>query len=408
VDTDGRIRLLIATEFPPNGSGGGPAVLRQMLRGWPIEDLFWWNCIQDVDTRFRQDCAARYVAKIPAKLVPYRRLTRIKSALLGRFWAAWAEEHLAKAVVASSPNVIWAVPHNWSILPLGILRSVPMGFHVTVQDYVNVHGQEAKFGSALCSRMTRLADQIYASATTRDATSHPMLEDLARRTGVLGEQMLHAGVEESELQILRDRRAKQIGEIRIAYAGTILVAEEFELFVRALRGLRALSLPISLRFFGSHSYSSAPWFETDWMQEFGNLDESALIDSLRSCTWGFAPMALNDRDPRYNRFSFPTKFITYLAAGLPVISVGHPESSVMKMAKEYRVGPSTSAATVETLIEALQTPLANRTPWSTYAAEIIRCAETEFRASNMRSKLWSCFERCAEATRAQRAPSAHK
>ncbi len=49
-------------------------------------------------------------------------------------------------------------------------------------------------------------------------------------------------------------------------------------------------------------------------------------------------MALDDDDPRYNRFSFPTKFINYLAAGLPVITLGHPESSVVRMASEYQVG----------------------------------------------------------------------
>ena len=109
-------------------------------------------------------------------------------------------------------------------------------------------------------------------------------------------------------------------------------------------------------------------------------------------------MGLTDEEPRYNRFSFPTKFITYLAAGLPIIAVGHPESSVMKMATNYAVGVTSSSTSVEHLVKDLESALSDRSPWRTYRSEIIRCAETEFRAEVMRSKLWACFQRCAEAT----------
>ncbi len=39
-------RLLVATEFAPNmpGGGGSGAVMRQMLKDWPAEKLFWWSC----------------------------------------------------------------------------------------------------------------------------------------------------------------------------------------------------------------------------------------------------------------------------------------------------------------------------------------------------------------------------
>jgi hypothetical protein len=251
--------------------------------------------------------------------------------------------------------------------------------------------------------MASLADRLYAEANTRDATSHPMLKDLHQRTGIEGAQMLHAGVEEVDLSEMRSDRRDRASAIRIAYAGTILAAEEFTLFVRALHAMRErMSHPIVLQLYGSHSYAKASWFDTRWMREHGNLGERELVNELRKCTWGFAPMKLGDDDPRYNRFSFPTKFITYLAAGLPIISMGHPESSVMKMATQYRVGVTSSSSAIESLVADLGLWLVDRTPWSSYGSEIIRCAETEFRASSMRSKLWTCFERCAEATRVHR------
>src|SRR5262245_34837604 len=46
--------LLVATEFSPNASGGGPAVVRQMLKHWPSEKISWWSCLPEKDKRFGQ------------------------------------------------------------------------------------------------------------------------------------------------------------------------------------------------------------------------------------------------------------------------------------------------------------------------------------------------------------------
>ena len=100
-------------------------------------------------------------------------------------------------------------------------------------------------------------------------------------------------------------------------------------------------------------------------------------------------MSLEDKDPRYNRFSFPTKFITYLAAGLPVFTIGHSESSVMKMASAYNVGLTiqTRNPSREDLANALFAPDAKQI----YLPEILRCTREQFDAEAMRKKLWKAF-----------------
>ena len=110
-------------------------------------------------------------------------------------------------------------------------------------------------------------------------------------------------------------------------------------------------------------------------------------------------MALTDEDPRYNRFSFPTKFISYLAAGLPVITLGHPESSVVKMARAYEVGVCLTAADPQSISDQLAVALAETNPRSKYGAVIKQCALAEFDASRMRSRLYDNFQKCAAVTR---------
>jgi hypothetical protein len=158
---------------------------------------------------------------------------------------------------------------------------------------------------------------------------------------------------------------------------------------------------VSLHLFGAHRYAGEAWFDAAWMQEHGNLAEPELLTALRGCTWGLAPMALTDDDPRYNRFSFPTKFITYLAAGLPVLTLGHAESSVMQMAARYAVGWASNSRDVDALARQLRETLAAPTPWLQYGAEILRCAETEFRAARMRTVLQDCWAQCRQVTTRQ-------
>lgn len=120
-------------------------------------------------------------------------------------------------------------------------------------------------------------------------------------------------------------------------------------------------------------------------------------------------MALDDEDPRYNRFSFPTKFITYLAAGLPPIVMGHPESSVMKMAESYNVGVRITNDKLQMWKDLETNPggkgeegswffvlcslLASRKQGGGGKAQepldaILRCARAEFDAWAVRRRLW--------------------
>jgi len=390
-------QLLVATEFPPNASGGGPAVVRQMLKDWPVEHLSWWSCLPETHGRFGQRVQNDRCAVIPWKGYPGRKWASLKSALLERLWTPWATRHLRRTLQELQPDVIWAIPHNWSIPPLATaLAGQWPRYHVTVQDYVDVHDNPRRFGSDRCRRMAAMADRLYAGATTRDATSHPMIADLLARTGAGAAQMLHAGLEAKDFGYLTRKTDRPTGTIRIGYAGTILVEDVFERFASVLENVRhTLSKRVELHLFGSHSYAGRRWFNREWMVENGNLTEPELLARLRDCDWAFAPMALTDDDPRYNRFSFPTKFITYLAAGLPVITLGHPESSVMKMAAQYDVGLTTSTSDARTLNEQLQAALNEPSPWNRHGKEILRCAHAEFDAERMRRTLYDCFHKCA-------------
>jgi hypothetical protein len=392
------MKLLVVTEFPPNASGGGPAVVRQMLKDWPAADLGWWACLPELNQRFGQQVHEVRCASIPARFYPNQKLTGIKSFLLEHFWSPWATVHLRKTLREVAPDVIWAIPHNWSISPIAnALTGARRRTHVTIQDYVDVHDNPRRFGAKRCRRLAARADDLYAKAATRDATSHPMIADLQARTGRSAAQMLHAGLEAADFEFLASKSPGASPAIRIAYAGTILVEDVFKLFVSAMERIRGgLAKSVELHLFGAHPYAKRSWFDPGWMVEHGNLPEPELLARLRKCDWGFAPMGLTDEEPRYNRFSFPTKFISYLAAGLAVMTLGHAESSVMKMATQYDVGLCTNERDATALAARLESVLRAPSPWQRYREAILHCARTEFDAARMRRVLYGCFSTCAE------------
>jgi glycosyltransferase involved in cell wall biosynthesis len=396
------VKLLVATEFPPNATGGGPAIVRQMLKDSPAKRLFWWSCLAEHDQRFGQTVTHHFCAMIPSKLMPHRRYTQLKSAILDWVWRPFASTHLLRTIRRVQPDVVWVIPHNWSIYPLaGCLLNSRYAFHVSLHDYVDVHNSSQRFGRDRCALMAGFADELYAAATTRDAICQPMADDLMNRTGQAPDAIIHFGLEADQLENLQNagRALETEGStIRIAHAGTIHKDSVFDLLVRSLDQIRRrLRKRVQLDLYGTLSYQKRGWFDGDWMVEHGSLSEMELNAQLQQCTWGFSPMALDNSDPRYDLFSFPTKFIAYLAAGLPIITLGHAETSVAKMAAAYSVGLLSHSSDAENLSEELYHALDDPNPRERYRSEMIRCARTEFDAEQMRREIFTCFSVAASA-----------
>jgi hypothetical protein len=311
-------------------------------------------------------------------------------------WSQLAAASLRSALIKSRADSIWLIPHEWAIFPLHCIfsrlnqSSLNVPIHVTLQDFPDSQQRQRLLGVEVTRKMASLQKTLYQFATTCDATSLPMLQELQRQTGRLGEQMLHAGLENEDFYFL-EKPVPDLSlrpSLRIAYAGTIVVEEEFKAFIQILETLRySFSSRLELCFWSAHSYRGRPWFNPSWMKEFGHLPEHDLRIALRGLDWGFIPMSTNDDDPRYNRFSFPTKFITYLAAGLPILSFGHPESSLMKLTHPYQLGArffSKDEMRAKMTTNFLQDPLMKRL----VRPEIVRCSRDWFDACRTRSQLW--------------------
>ena len=396
-------RLLVATEFAPASPGGGLVLIRQMLRGWPADKIFWWSCHAGRAGMEGQAVAGHFVAPSSSKLYPNRRFAPTRAWLMEKFWSPRAAAHLQRTLRECQPDVVWAIPQNWSIPPLAkglIGGDIP--FHVSLHDYPDLGNVVKRIGAGAAGQLAVKADALYARANSRDAICRPMLDDLEQRLGV-GGALCRVGVEADDMVFLERKQPEGAAEICIAFAGTIIAESAFEVFVKALNGIRArLPRAVRLEFFGAHTQAQRSWFDAGWMRERRNLPDTDFRAALRECAWGAAPVSFANEDPRYDRFSFPAKVTSYFAAGLPVIALGHPASSLIELARRYDFGVCSTATDLETLQSELLAGLSQPTPWAKYADEVRRCVRSEFNAHEMRAALQESFRRAA-ATHSSRA-----
>jgi hypothetical protein len=188
-------------------------------------------------------------------------------------------------------------------------------------------------------------------------------------------------------------------EIRLVFAGTIVAEPAFAFLMQALSGIRdRLPLPLRLEFFGAHSQAAKPWFDAAWMSERRNVPDAEFRLALRECAWGVAPVSLADEDPRYHRFSFPAKISSYLGAGLPVLALGHPASSLVELTRRTEIGFCSTQTELAGLQRELLVALTAEDPWQRFGPNILRCVREEFDAAAMRARLHGEWVRAGSRT----------
>jgi hypothetical protein len=392
------MKLLVATDFTPNSLGGGPAIARQMLSGYRDagNKIFWWSCRSPESTGEDFIVDKQFFAPIPRRLLPAKKLTKTKSWLIRFVWAPLASLHLQKIIQELKPDCIWAIPHNWSILPLyralvseNILKA---RFHSSIHDFPDVHGNSCSWGRSRIDELITKQESLFAMANSQDAISHEMLNFLRQKLGNNGGHVFHDSLESDEFKFLKNNHFDSLNCIlRIAFVGTILAENEFELFVKSLKMASENKANITLEFWSAHSYKDYKWFDARWMIEHGHTPRSLLTNSLAKCDWGIITMPLEAESLRYSKYSFPTKFISYLAAGLPPIILARKDSAVNQMAEKYNLGLRLHSSNLETNSKILKQNLWSPSAKAIQRKAMLRCANECFDAQKIRGTLWNCF-----------------
>jgi len=288
------------------------------------------------------------------------------------------------------PDFILFLAHGWAIpVVYRVMPRVETHWHLALHDMPDTAGMVESLGRKRTARFMTHTDELYRRASSRAVIGPAMAEDMRLRTGIECSNYFRCAVEPEILPKLSEPSPKpQDDVIRIGYAGTVIAESTFARLVAALPAVRQrLDRKIEIHLYSWHGYKDRPWFDSSLIIEHGPKSEAEVYACYQQLTWGLAIMNLEDTDPRYNRLSFPCKFTAALAAGLPLICIGHRHSALIELAKNYRLGLLLTDEDADHFADKLCEGLADFSRFGEYRLEIARCAETEFNAERNREKL---------------------
>lgn len=391
-------KILVATSFPPDAPGGSPWLLYQLLRGVPPDRVSWWSSSGEAPAHSVERVGSFKSGCLPPRLVPHRRLTQLKAFLLEQIWVPLAARALRAFIKKQNPDLLWVLGYSWSIPVLHrAVRGLGIPWHITVHDLADSVGLVASLGAKRASRFQKMVDDLYADAVSRDVYMQETGDEMERTTGRKADLIIRCGAEPEEIESIRDKTFKlQEGKIQIGYPGTIIAEDTFARFIAALQLIRS-ELPVEVNLFGVHSYRNRSWYDSSLITEHGYLSEEEFDRRYLNCNWGLTIMELDDSNPRYSRFTFPCKFTRSLAAGLPIIAIGHPECTLAQLAGRYKLGPVITASESPEIANALRKVFLQHQDSIELRNELLRCLNSEFSAEVNRTNLHQLFrERARE------------
>jgi hypothetical protein len=381
-------RILIVADFGPGVGGGGWILIKQFLRGLDWNQVYWWSLFDAPETH---EFGGRHEScRISPRLSPNKTLKKARGWIFENIIVPYAATRLLAYIRKTKPDFILFVAHCWGIpIVRRVMPKVKTHWHLALHDMPGAAGAIDQLGRARTERFMRYLDDLYIKATSRAAVSPAMTDEMRKRTGAECHHFFRCAVEPEILDKLSQPRAKPADEvIRIGYAGTIVVEAVFARLVSALRTVRQRTgRKVEIHLYSWHPYKNRDWFDPEIVIEHGSRSELEIYKCYQELTWGLAIMGLDDSDPRYNRFSFPCKFTTCLAAGLPLICLGHHESTLFKLVANYQLGLSYSDLDTIPLADYLEKRLFDFSPFDLYRSEIERCARIEFNAERNRQEL---------------------
>jgi glycosyltransferase involved in cell wall biosynthesis len=379
-------KILVIAEFAPGSAGGSWIILKQLLRGLDWGEIHWWSLLKDSTSSY-QFGGRHHCCNISPKLSPNLRYKDLKGAMMDHLIVPYAARDLLTFIRSVEPDFILFLAHRWAIPVVHrVMPQVKTHWHLALHDMPDTDGMVDTLGPKRAERFMKQVEELYCNASSHAVISHAMAEEMRVRTGRECSNIFRCAVEPEILPKLRQAASKPSDDtIRIGYAGTIIAESTFARFVAALRMARErLNRKVEIHLYSWHSYKNRSWFDSSLIIEHGPKSETEIHERYQQFTWGLAIMNLEDTDPRYNQRSFPCKFTAALAAGLPLICVANRQSTLIEMAKNYRLGLLLTDEDSDNIADKLYESLADSSRFDEYRSEIARCAETDFNAERNR------------------------
>ena len=112
----------------------------------------------------------------------------------------------------------------------------------------------------------------------------------------------------------------------------------------------------------------------------GRLPPEEVVSALAECDAAYLPVAFERRFEQLSRYSFPTKFSSYVASGRPLFIHGPEFSATVRYGREHPVGVCCYSEGSDEILQGLRQLVGNEGVYTRCAEGAARAAETDGRA----------------------------
>lgn len=382
--------LVFVHPFGLRSAGGGPRILRALLKDAPIPFL-------SVCTRPRKPPANDIGHEIHLPLRPdfgriehtrFARFPHLFTPLLaGRF-----SRRLEKTFRAVDARAIHAIPHNG----LDFHQAFQIAKKLGLPYFLQVHDDLIYSTSPLGNEPAAQAAirEAWLGADARFVISERMGAEYCRRYGARDYLVITDGLDR-----VADAPVQRSGnDLQIYFMGMFHLSyeENLRILLEALDQLRTegASICVTLRCGGLRRNVTAGHEKILRILPFAS--EAEVQRDIESADLLYLPLPFQKGEDLFVRFSFSTKMVTYLGSGVPILYHGPQPSAVSDLLRKHDAALLTESSDPAVIAQTLRDFLADRRPGVGCASRALSLARQEFMLEDIAKKFWGTVLRCIE------------
>jgi glycosyltransferase involved in cell wall biosynthesis len=292
---------------------------------------------------------------------------------------------IAAAMLDDSPDIVWVDAVNEGLLVgHALLKMGAKHLHVSVHDDPTGLAIKSHRYRFLAPAIERVARALFQRTHTIDTASEP-LQAYYRQRFAVDSVYVYRYLDKpcTATAPPQDRSIIRIGHVGSAYS----VPE-----VKALLGaLRAIENADGVRF-KVMTFGRSPFFESaaadfpGLVEAAGDVPEDRAVRELQQCRFVYSMYPFEGRYRIFRRTSQPTKMSTYLMAGRPILAHCPPDSSIVAMMTQFRLGVCVASVEQSELAKGVRSVL----DFELDAGDLCRAIEHHCGSRNI-DELEKCF-----------------
>ena len=374
-------RIAFVQPFGIGSPGGGPRILRALLRDAPIE----WKSFA-TGTRVPPPPFGTEMHLPSRPFFGWLERSRLRTVLekIAPFFENHFQRCLEKELIAFRATGVHCIPHGANFIP--VWRAAQ---HLNLRFFANIHDDllASLPMDSIGRRALNFFPKIWREAAARLVISKQLGDEFCSRYGERHYEVITDGAE-----VFHHPRARVAGRLNIYFMGLFHLRYEPNLscLTRAVEILQrqnpSLMVSITLRC-GGLRRGFHPGGAPVKILPLGS--ESDVENDLTEMDLLYMPLPFQSEDEAFVRFSLSTKLVTYLVSGIPILFHGPKNSAACALLSEAYAALIFDSLELKAMAELLANVVLNPEDCLSCVERSLLLARRQFQLSDQRNRFWT-------------------